>query len=209
MELTESAAVDIIRKTGAVLTGGHFAVDPRYHSDCFVVKELLGVQPQLAHVLGANLAIPFLKKGGGFQVVVSPAVGAIPFGNYAAEHRMLETMLGTKFVYAERGPDRKYRWKRPFAEIVKGQRVLIVEDLVFTGKTARQLVDLVKRTGGTVVGVSALWNCGGATEEILGTALRAIINIPLSRWTKKQCPMCAEGRPINTTVGYGRRNALR
>lgn len=203
--LSESAMIELFRDRGAFFTGGHYAISPRYHTSSFVVKQRLTVEPQFTGVLGVNLAAPFLNTGGGFQVVVCPAPGALLLGNAAAEHRMLTSMLVTKIVYAVKDSRGRYHWRGLFEDDVRGKRVLIVEDMIYTGGTAKQLVRLVHQSGGEVVGVSALWNCSNVSAETIGAKLHSAVNVPLERWTKKKCPMCAKGMPTDTRVGYGRR----
>jgi orotate phosphoribosyltransferase len=82
--------------------------------------------------------------------------------------------------------------------------VLVVEDILTTGGSARQVVEAVQRQGGSVVGVGALCNRGDVSAATLGApALFALTAVPLTSYAPEECPLCAAGVPINTRVGKG------
>lgn len=208
--MSETTAIEIFRGAGAVMNNGHFAIDEERHSDSFLIKELLGAWPHISNALGVNLALPFMDDDG-FETVVCPETGAAIFGSYVAEFRsqMLEPDRATGVVYVERGEDDKYQLYPPFTGLIRHKRVLITEDIVNTGETAKELMRLVQRAGGEVIGVSAIWNCGGVPEDAFGVKFHAIVKTPLRWWPKGSCPMCAKGVPVDCNVGFGRKTAMR
>ncbi|MFH0829418.1 MAG: phosphoribosyltransferase family protein [Candidatus Kerfeldbacteria bacterium] len=203
--MSEETAIEIIRTAGALLTEGHFVLTSGMHSGVYVNKAMLATQPQFAHTLGAAMADAFAEQT--FRIVVVPAIGAIPFGLYAAERRMLKTSLPTKLVYAEK-VDGAFALRRGFDKLVGGNEALVVEDIMSTGGTAREIVGLVRAAGGTVVGVSAVWNRGkNVTAESLGVRrLVSLVNHQFPQWDPKAepCPLCENGTPVNTEVGHGK-----
>jgi orotate phosphoribosyltransferase len=95
--------------------------------------------------------------------------------------------------------------KRGYDKLVAGKRVLIVEDILTTGGTVREVAAAVRSVGGKVMGVGALCNRGRVTAEGLGIPmLQALVNLPIETWTAEECMdhgPCSEHVPFNTSVG--------
>ena len=91
---------------------------------------------------------------------------------------------------------------RPLSERVgsiAGARVLIVEDILTTGKTARELIRLVESMGGQVVGIGAIWR--RSTGMKFKYPLFTIVSRDVPTYAPEECPMCANGIPINQAIG--------
>lgn len=99
----------------------------------------------------------------------------------------------------------KFVFKRGYDKYVTGRKVLIVEDILTTGSTVKKVVEAVRAIGGEVVAVAALCNRGGVTAADIGDVpeLFSLIDIALEMWDAENCPLCASGVPINTSVGKG------
>lgn len=96
--------------------------------------------------------------------------------------------------------------KRGYDKVITGKRVLVVEDVLTTGGSAREVIEAVRALDGEVVGLGVLCNRGGITAEDVGGVpeLFALVNVKLDAWDEAECPLCAKGVPINTDVGKGR-----
>jgi orotate phosphoribosyltransferase len=82
--------------------------------------------------------------------------------------------------------------------------VLVVEDILTTGGSARLVVEAVAAAGGTVVGVGALCNRGGVSAQQIGApVLFSLSTVPMESFAAEECPLCAAGVPVNTRVGKG------
>lgn len=178
----------VLESKGAVLRG-HFQLSSGRHSDLFVQKFRVLEHPRLAQRFGESLAQLF---PGEFDVVAAPAVGAVLLGFTTA-------LAGdARSIFAERA-DGKMELRRGFS-IEPHERVLVVEDVVTTGGSAREVVDLVKSSGGEVVGVGALLDRSAhSTAEAtaaLGAPLRALVKLEADSWDPSQCPLCSEGTPV-------------
>jgi orotate phosphoribosyltransferase len=93
--------------------------------------------------------------------------------------------------------------KRHYGEAVRGKRVLVVEDILTTGGSARATVNAVRGAGGEVVGVGALVNRGGVSAADLGTdKLEALLNVKLDAYDPAVCPMCQAGMAFNEQFGH-------
>ncbi len=96
--------------------------------------------------------------------------------------------------------------KRGYEKLVRNKKILVVEDVLTTGTTARKVIEATREYGGDIVALAALCNRGGIVEKDIGDPPRlfALINIKLEAFDEEHCPLCIQGIPINTTVGKGK-----
>jgi orotate phosphoribosyltransferase len=182
--MNQTEIMDVLESKGAVLRG-HFRLSSGRHSDLFVQKFRVLEHPHLAERFGRDISALF---GGEFDAVASPAVGALVLGFATA------LAASARFVFAERVDDRM-TFRRGFT-IAPHERVLVVEDVVTTGGSAREVVDAVRAAGGVPVGVGALIDRGDpARPPDLGVALRSLVTLEVTSWAPDECPLCAEGVP--------------
>jgi orotate phosphoribosyltransferase len=178
--------LDVLEKRSALLRG-HFRLSSGRHSDLFVQKFRVLEYPRLAQRFGEAIARSF---EGGFDVVASPAVGAVVLGFTTA------LAGGARFSFAEREHDAMV-FRRGFA-LGPHERVLVVEDVITTGGSARAVVELVREAGGTPVGVGALLDrADPARSRTLGVPLRALLRLEAVSWAPEECPLCARGAPLS------------
>ena len=177
--------LEVMERRGAVLRG-HFVLSSGRHSDLFVQKFRVLEDPRLAQKFGESIAGLFDND---FEVVASPAVGAVVLGFAAA-------LAGdARFIFAERiGSDLAFR--RGF-HIQPHEDVLVVEDVITTGGSAKEVVELVRRSGGNVVGVGSLIDRGDpAKPPDLGVGVKALVKLEVESWAPEDCPQCRAGEPI-------------
>lgn len=177
--------MQVLEQKGAVLHG-HFVLSSGRHSDLFVQKFRVLEHPRLAQRFGESIAA---LHPGGFDLVACPAVGAVVLGFTTA------LAGGARMVFAERSEGAMV-FRRGF-EVGPHERVLVVEDVVTTGGSAREVVDLVRAGGGTVTGVGALIDRSDPVDPPdLTVPLRALLKVPATSWTPEECPLCARGEPV-------------
>ena len=175
----------LLAETGALLTG-HFRLSSGRHSDVFVQKFRLLENPAPTQRCAQALAARF---DDGFDVVASPAVGALVLGWATA------LAAGTRSVFAER-VDGRMVFRRGF-RLEPGERVVVVEDVVTTGGSAREVVDLVRAAGAVPVGVGALVDRSDpAAPPPVGAPLRALVRLEATSWDPASCPGCRSGAPL-------------
>ncbi len=174
--------LDVLQDVGAVRRG-HFLLSSGKHSDVYVEKARVFEDPRLTVRLAEEAAAWFANV----DVVVSPAVGALPFG-FAVAHAS-----GARFVYAEREGDHM-ALRRGFA-ISAGERALVVEDVVTTGGSAAEVHALLVEAGAEPLGVVALVDRSRAE---LPFPLRALARVAADAWQPDECPRCAEGVPLES-----------
>jgi orotate phosphoribosyltransferase len=178
--MDELVVAQILRERGAVLDG-HFLLSSGKHSDRYVEKARIFEDPILVREFGEEIASWYSDV----QTVVSPAVGAIPLGFAVA------MAAGARFVYAEREGD-VMMLRRGF-QLERGERVLVVEDVVTTGGSAAEVVDLVRRSGAEALGVAAMVDRSRAE---LPFPLRALSRVDAETYDPDGCPLCAAGQPV-------------
>lgn len=183
--MNEVEIVQVLQDQGALLRG-HFLLSSGLHSDLFVQKFRVLEHPRLAQRLGEEIAHLFPGK---FDLVASPALGAVILGFTTA------LAAGTPIVIAERVQGRM-TLRRGF-EIPPHERTLVVEDVVTTGRSAREVLDLVEARGGEPVGVGALIDRGDRSRpRDLGVPFKALVHLQLSSWPESECPLCRRGQPL-------------
>jgi orotate phosphoribosyltransferase len=180
--VTEQEARELFERCGAMLTG-HFQLSSGRHSDRYVEKARVLERPEVAMELAREIASWYPR----IDVVVAPAVGAVPLGFAVA------LAGGARSVFAER-EDGRMRLRRGFV-LDPGERALVVEDVVTTGGSAREVYALVGETGAERLGVAALIDRSTAGIEF---PLRAILRVEAQTWDQAECPICRRGEPVES-----------
>jgi orotate phosphoribosyltransferase len=180
--MNPAEVLEVLERRKAVMRG-HFRLSSGRHSDVFVQKFRVFEHPRLTQTLGEAIADKFDRD---FEVVASPALGAIVLGfatALAADARM---------VFAER-VDNDLEFRRGF-RLASRERVLVVEDVITTGGSARDVVRLVRSAGATPIGVGALIDRGDPARRVeYGVGLEALLKLDVTSWGPEECPLCADG----------------
>lgn len=176
--------LDMFEQTGAVQTG-HFLLTSGRHSGTYFQCARVLQYPEKAAALCAELARPFTGKG--ITVVAAPAIGGIIVAHETAK------ALGARAVFAEREQG-EMRLRRGF-EIDPGEKVLVVEDVVTTGGSVREVLALVRSLGGSPVGVAFLADRSGGRVDF-GLPKHALLTLEVKSFTPEECPLCKKGLPI-------------
>ncbi len=183
--MTAATAADLLRELearGAILNG-HFRLSSGRHSNVFVQKFRLLEDPVLVERVARALADRARELTP--EVVVSAAVGGIILGYETA--RQLGTL--SIFVEKEQGVP---TLRRGFA-LRAGQRALVVEDVVTTGGSVNEVLDVVRAHGAHVAGVGVIVR--RATVDF-GVPTITLLDLPVDSFDPEQCPQCAAGEPI-------------
>jgi orotate phosphoribosyltransferase len=178
--MNEEEARELFERSGAMLSG-HFRLSSGRHSDRYVEKSRVLERPEVAMALAGEMASWYPR----IDVVVAPAVGAVALGFAVA------LAAGARSLFTEREEGRM-RLRRGFV-VGPGERVLVVEDVVTTGTSAREVYELVGETRAERLGVAALID---RSTEPVGFPLRAILRVQATTWDPVDCPMCLRGDPV-------------
>ena len=193
--LSEDECLKIIESTGAVRKG-HFVLTSGRHADTYINKDDVSTKPHLLNRLAETIADNFWGEADA-DVVVAPAVGAIALGNWVAYHYR-DTLIS---IFVEQTAD-GFAFRRGYDRYVtSGTRVLVVEDIITTGKTTRAMIEAVKSLGGEVVGIGLLWN---RSTEGFEVPVFACVSKSLLTDYAESCRLCISCVEITTDVGHGR-----
>jgi orotate phosphoribosyltransferase len=179
--MKQEEVLDIYRKTGALLTG-HFLLSSGLHSDRYLQSALVLQQPDIATKLCAALAGHF--KDQNVEAVIAPALGGVFVSHETAR------ALGVRALFAER-VNGELILRRGFT-INPGERVLVVEDVITTGKSTRETIEVVKKAGGLVIAAASLIDRSGGKAE-LGVPYRSLVTLDVPSYAADVCPMCKAG----------------
>lgn len=182
--MTESDLLQLFRQSGALLEG-HFRLTSGLHSPGYLQCALVLQHPRAAATLGE--AIGAAVGGLTPTVVLSPALGGIVIGHEVAR------ALGVRALFAER-QDGRLQLRRGFS-LEPSDRVLVVEDVVTTGGSTRETIEVAIAAGATVVGAAAIVDRSGATAD-LGVPFHALLPVNLPTYPPEACPLCASGLPV-------------
>lgn len=166
-----------------VVLHGHFKLSSGRHSDLYLQKQRIFEDPQLT--MRCAQEIVALHPAGSFDVVAAPAVGAIALGAFVAY------AAGVRFVVAER-EDGEMTLRRG-QRLAPGERVLVVEDIVTTGGSAGEVVEMVERLDAQLSGVAVLADRSQSPPVYPMTAL---VRVPAVSWEPQDCPLCGDGVPL-------------
>ncbi len=203
--MSDETVLALLAQVGALITGDHLVYASGRHGSSYVNKDALYPHTAATSAVCAQIARHFAATG--VEVVAGPTVGGVIMAQWTAHHLSALTGREVLAVYAEEEPDgegKRRVLRRGYDALVAGRRVLVVEDILTTGGSARLVVAAVRAAGGTVVGVGALCNRGAVSaERIDAPELYALSEVPLESYAPAECPLCAAGVPINTRVGKG------
>jgi orotate phosphoribosyltransferase len=183
--MTRDDLLDLFRRSGALLEG-HFRLSSGLHSPGYLQCALVLQHPADAETLGR--AIAERTRGLGATVVLSPALGGVVIGQEVGRG------LGVRAMFAER-QDGTLMLRRGFA-LADTDRVLVIEDVVTTGGSTRETMQVARAAGAQVVGAAALVNRSSGAERDLGVPFTALLDIALPTYEPDACPLCAQGVPV-------------
>ena len=176
--------LDLFRRVGALLEG-HFRLTSGLHSPGYLQCALVLQHPREAEACGAGIADRVRALGA--TVVLSPALGGIVIGHEAAR------ALGVRAVFAER-QDGVLTLRRGFS-LNAADRVLVVEDVVTTGGSTRETIDVARVAGARVVGAAAIIDRSGGHQS-LDVPFHALATVSLPTYQPDACPLCARGEAV-------------
>jgi orotate phosphoribosyltransferase len=172
-----------LRERGALLSG-HFRLSSGRHSDRFIQKFRILENPPLVEAASRVLASAFREAIP--TIVVSAAVGGIVLGYEVARQ------LGTDAIFVEKEQG-VAKLRRSF-QLRPTDRALVVEDVVTTGLSVKEVIEVVRSHGAAVAGVGVIVQRGDAE---FGVPTRALLSMPLESFDPADCPQCQAGVPID------------
>ncbi len=180
----ETDILDIFKKTGALLQG-HFLLTSGRHSNRYFQCAKVLQYPEYTEQVCRIIADFF--KNFEIETVISPAMGGIIVGQEVARQ------LNKRSIFAER-EDKKLTLRRGFS-IDKGEKVLVCEDVVTTGGSVFEVIDIVKEQGGEVVGVGYIVDRSNGKVNF-GYPQKSTMKMEVVSYAPDDCPFCKENIPL-------------
>jgi orotate phosphoribosyltransferase len=182
--MTRDELLDLFRKTGALLDG-HFRLTSGLHSTGYLQCALVLQYPTNAEMLGRALAhrVRDLRA----TVVLSPALGGVVIGHEVAR------ALGVRAIFAER-QDGVLTLRRGFT-LSESDRVIVVEDVLTTGGSTRETMQVAVAAGGRPVGVASIVDRSGGAAHF-DVPYQSLLDMNLPTYQPGACPLCAQGLPV-------------
>ncbi len=182
--MSEADLLLLFRRSGALLEG-HFRLSSGLHSPGYLQCALVLQWPADAEALGRALGDKV--RAWGSNCVLSPALGGLIIGHEVGR------ALGVRAIFAER-VDGTLTLRRGFT-LSPSDRVLVVEDVLTTGLSTRETIEVAQHAGATVVGAGAIVDRSGGRHG-LTVPFAALLPMDLPTYQPEQCPLCAAGSPV-------------
>ncbi|NPV29771.1 MAG: orotate phosphoribosyltransferase [Firmicutes bacterium] len=182
--MPEQELLEVFRQHGALLEG-HFLLSSGLHSDRYIQCARVLQYPEVAADLGRRLASCF--RGLPVDLVVGPALGGVLVAHEVARALKVRAL----FTEREQGV---MTLRRGFA-VAPGENVLVVEDVVTTGGSTREVVAVMRQAGARVVGIGALVDRRTGSLDF-DVPFHALLTLQIATYSPESCPLCREGKPL-------------
>ncbi len=198
---------EIFEDCGAMLNG-HFVLASGRHSGRYLDKmkifEHKDVISEICYEIAKELFSRFNDyTGNGIEVVVGPERGGKILARGVARHLRDFYPIGRGRVLArftKKDKEGNQVLEEKYIKDIKNKKVLIIDDVLTTGRSIRKVIEEVKKAGGRIVGVVVLCNRGGVTpKDIGGYTLVSLWETKIESWPEEECPLCKKGIPIIKT----------
>ena len=183
--MNSDEALKEFEEAGALLKG-HFKLSSGLHSDTYLNKSIVSMYPERTERLCKALAEKAKAEVGAIDYVISPAMGAIIYGYETARH------VCAPFMFLER-VEGEFTLRRGF-EIEQGARVLVVEDIVSTGLSAREAITAVREAQGEVLALACLVDRSAGAADV-GAPMIALASMKVEAWEADALPPHLAGTP--------------
>jgi orotate phosphoribosyltransferase len=181
--------LELFRSTGAYLSG-HFRLTSGLHSSEYLQCALVLQYPRHAEYLGRLLAGALRDLSpDAISVVASPALGGLIIGHEVSR------ALGARFVFTERdATSGKMTLRRGFT-VTAGENVAVVEDVITTGGSTLDVVNVMRAAGARVQAAGSIVDRSGGRADV-GAPRAALATLTATAWTPEECPLCKQGLPV-------------
>lgn len=184
VKMKKEEVLNLFKESSALLDG-HFKLTSGLHSNQYFQCALVLQHPQNAEKVCAIIADHF--KNEEIDTVIAPAIGGIVVGQEVARQ------LNKKSIFAER-KEGEMKIRRGFS-LKPGEKVLVTEDVVTTGGSVVEVIELVKAQGAIPVGVGFIVDRSGGKADF-GIPQFATFSMDVVTWQPEECPLCAKNVPI-------------
>lgn len=185
--MNQQEILEIFKQSKALLNG-HFRLTSGFHSNQYLQCAMVLQYPDKASLLAQEL-IKALGDTSAVTAVVGPAIGGITLSYETARQ------LNCKSIFAER-KEGTMVLRRGF-ELNKNDTVLVVEDVITTGGSVKEVVELIKQTGAKVASVGSIVDRSGG-QAVFGTPYSSVLSMEVVKYDPESCPLCKDGIELNS-----------
>ncbi|MCS6953906.1 MAG: orotate phosphoribosyltransferase [Bryobacterales bacterium] len=188
MALQAAEILELFERVGAHLRG-HFRLTSGLHSSEYLQCALVLQHPEHAERLGCELAAALAAVAGpGIELVAAPALGGVIIGHETAR------ALRARFLFAERDANGEMVLRRGFT-VRPGEAAVVVEDVVTTGGSTREVISLLARGGARVLAAASIIDRSGGQADV-GVPRVALATLRVTAYRPEDCPLCRQGVPV-------------
>lgn len=180
--MTEDQILQHFRDTDALLDG-HFVLTSGLHSPKYLQCALALQYPADANRFARMTAENYVDQG--VETVASPAIGGLVFGFAVA------SALNVRFIWTER-QNQRMTVRRGF-KIKPGERILVIEDVMTTGGTTKECIEVLQHHGADVIGAATIIDRSNGRAEV-GVKRTSLVTIDVPSYAPQYCPMCSAGQ---------------
>lgn len=192
--------LEILKETKALLSG-HFVLTSGFHSDSYFQCARVLQYPKYAGLMSELIGERFL--GEEIDVVIAPAIGGIVVACAIGDYLGQKNKKDLRVIFSERVDD-KMTLRRGFS-IKKGEKVLVVEDVITTGGSIKEVIELARNEGAEIIGVGSIVDRSGGKVDF-GVRKEVLLSLDVKKFTQDECPLCKKGIPVDKP---GSRNSLK
>lgn len=194
--MSEKRVIEILKSCDALLEG-HFRYTSGRHGKQYFEKIRIVQEPRFVDELGRMMAAKMDDIRENIDLVCAPAYGAVVFGFATALH------MGRSFAFLQRDGETRMSVRSGFRDIVKGSRILLVEDICTTGGSIVESIDALNSSGAEVLQVGLVVD-RTAGKLKLDVPYRSLLSVEAISWNSEECPLCREGIPITIPGSSGK-----
>jgi len=176
--------ISLLKSAGAIQEG-HFVLSSGQHSGRYIQCALALEHPDTAALLGQGIADTITTP---VDRVLAPPLGGLIIGYEVARH------LNVPFAFPERDSEGKFNFRRGF-ELYPAERVCLVEDVITTGKTTIELLELICRVGAQTVAIGAIVD-RSETHRVNNLAIHSLLRFEIPTFIPETCPLCQREIPL-------------
>jgi orotate phosphoribosyltransferase len=190
--MTDPAVMTQMKRDG-FLREGHFAFRSGRHTGVLLDRDLLLTDPRIAAHMGYAIAKRFFTDK--VETVATPSIWGAGLAQWVGY------FLDPKAKLVNATPKERNLSIAPhLEELINGQRVLLVDNVVITGQTMTEFANLIAQFGGTILGIGSIWNVGG--DMVAGLPVMSLLETHYDSYTPEECPLCAAGQNDPDQVDY-------
>jgi len=203
--------ISILKSVGAITTDSHIVYTSGKHGSVYINKDALYPHTVLTSEVGKMFAEA--NKDLDIDIVVAPAVGGTILSQWTSFHlsKIKKKEILSAYTEKDKGTlasaaESEQIFRRGYDKLIKGKNVLVIEDLTTTGISVKKVADAVRANGGNVVSVCVMVNRDPqhVNSDLVGVPFTSLGILKAEAFDEKACPLCREGRPINTQIGHGK-----